>query len=84
MPIFRERFVADGNVYDIEKQSKFTDADIDTAMEVGSSVITNRKQCTNWARKAYLHGNPACEDAFRAFIGIEAPLSSHKKVRQYT
>jgi hypothetical protein len=71
MPIFRARFIADGNVYDPEKPSRFNDADRAAAAAHGLA----REQCTCWARAVYLR-NPVNEASFRKYIDIAAlPVS---------
>jgi hypothetical protein len=64
-PIFRARFIADGNVYDLEKRSRFNDADRTAAAAQGLA----REQCTCWARAVYLR-NPVNEASFRKYIGV--------------
>ena len=76
-PIFCERFIADGNVYDIVKRTKFTHEDIEAVKAVVPGIIN--KQWTDWIKNAY-NREPICEETFRAYIGVAAPSSLYPRV----
>jgi hypothetical protein len=80
MPIFRERFIADGNFYDFKNQSRFTEEDIKKAMDEGSGVITKRKQCTDWVRQTYI--KPSTEALFRKRIGVAKDMTEFDVVKK--
>ena len=65
---FRERFLKDGNVYDVYSQSRFS-VEEKEALIKKNPILTNTK-CYDFAKKAYAR-NPN-EISFRAYIGVNA------------
>ena len=66
MAPFRERFIGDGNIYDMYNQSRFTIEEKE-ALKTKYPILTNTK-CYDFAKNAYAQ-HPD-EVSFRAYIGV--------------
>ncbi len=75
--VFIARFIADGNVYNPEKRTAFTDADRAQAIAAANAVgrVITRETCTGWIKNAYLKSKS--EQQFRAYIGVEVEKVSN-------
>ncbi len=69
---FRERFLKDGNIYDVYNQSRFSIEEKEALIKK-HPILTNTK-CYDFAKKAYAH-HPD-EDAFRTYIGVLRPCEN--------
>ena len=69
MPFFVARFIANGNVYDPETntRTKFADKDLEALEE---QYGLDKNQCNAFVRKAYF--NHKSEASFRNYIGVDA------------
>ena len=70
LPVFVARFIANGNRYDPDPntRTRFTEEDID---ELTHKYAVDSEQCNRFAKKAYL--NHKGEKAFRSYIGVPEP-----------
>jgi hypothetical protein len=77
LPVFVARFIANGNRYDPDPNSRtrFTDDDMD---DLNHKYEIDSEQCKRFAKKAYL--NHKGEKAFRDYIGVPEPRDN---VRQF-
>ena len=76
---FVARFIADGNVYRPEDQSRFTFEEREALKKQYPGALTTG-QCYDFARNAYLLHEG--ETAFRAYIGVHAPGKNVRKMFQ--
>ncbi len=70
LPVFVARFIANGNLYDTDPntRTRFTDEDMD---ELKHQYDIDPDQCKRFATKAYF--NHKNEEAFRDYIGVPKP-----------
>ena len=73
---FRERFLMNGNVYDMNNQSRFSVEEKETLKNQHHHILTNTK-LYDFARNAYVD-HPG-EDAFRKYIGVPLPCEKVRK-----
>jgi hypothetical protein len=78
LPVFIARFLANGNRYDTDPntRTRFTDEDMD---ELNHKYGIDPEQCNRFTKKAFF--NHKDEKAFRDYIGVPEPGKS-LKVRQ--
>jgi hypothetical protein len=70
LPVFVARFLANGNRYDTNPntRTRFTEEDLD---ELNRKYDIDSEQCKRFATKAYF--NHKSEEAFRDYIGVPEP-----------
>ncbi len=74
LPVFVARFIANGNVYDQDNRTTFTEED-KAAMKKQHKLET--EQCTCFARNAYVRHQS--EESFRKYINVPTPWKSVRK-----
>jgi hypothetical protein len=79
MPFFVARFIANGNVYDQDRRTTFTDED-KAALKAQHKLET--EQCTCFARNAYARHQS--EDSFRKYINVPKTGNSVSSIVQYS